>query len=75
MIFNFDMDSNNMVTFILKGYQSIVQMLTTISNEAMRQRISMNFTFGPLNSEACKEYMKKKLAVSGCHLELFTQNA
>ena len=31
-----------MVTVILIGHQSIVQMLTTISNEAMRQRISMN---------------------------------
>ena len=50
MLFNFDMDSNNMVTFILKGYQSIVQMLTTISNEAMGQRISMNFTFDSLKN-------------------------
>ena len=36
MLFNFDMDSNNMVTVILIGHQSIVQMLNSISNEAMR---------------------------------------
>ena len=41
----------------------------------MRQRISMNFTFCPLNSHASKEYIKKKLAVAGCHLELFTPKA
>ncbi len=75
MLFNFDMDSNNMVTVILIGHQSIVQMLNSISNEAMRQRITMNYTFGPLDNETCKEYIKKKLVDAGCHLELFTPNA
>ena len=75
MLFNFDMDSNNMVTVILIGHQSIVQMLNSISNEAMRQRITMNYTVGLLDNETCKEYIKKKLGDAGCHLELFTPNA
>ena len=65
MLFNFDMDSNNMVTVILIGHQSIVQMLNSISNEAMRQRITMNYTVGLLDNETCKEYIKKKLVDAG----------
>ena len=35
----------------------------------------MKYTFGPLDNETCKEYIKKKLVDAGCHLELFTPNA
>lgn len=41
-------------------------MLTSTSNEAMRKQTPLNWSLGPLNSDVCKKYIKKKRAVAYC---------
>lgn len=75
MLFNFDMDSKYLVTVILIGHQNIVQLLSTISNEAMKQRISMNYTVSQYSHEETIDYVQFKLKSAGCKVEVFTPNA
>ena len=69
LILNFEMDSKNLCILILCGQPKLVIQLSRQPHEALRQRISINYTFSGLSRTETQEYIKSRFkAVSYTHL-------
>lgn len=67
ILLNFKMDSKEPYILLLIGQSVIRNTLNMRSNEPLRQRISMNFSFRLLDKEESKKYIDGKLKISGLH--------
>lgn len=65
LLFNFDMDSKDKAIILLIGQPSLRACLNFKSNEALKQRISMNFSFAPLDKNESRLYIDSKLKFAG----------
>lgn len=45
------------------------------AHEALKQRISMNFNFQPMDKDETKKYIDEKLKLAGANKELLTSEA
>lgn len=45
------------------------------AHEALKQRISMNFNFQPMDKDESKKYIDEKLKLAGANKELLTSEA
>jgi type II secretory pathway predicted ATPase ExeA len=75
MLFNFDMDSKDRAVILLVGLPNLNNTLRLVANEALRQRITMNYNIAALTKEESKEYILGKLSGAKCNTEIFNPNA
>lgn len=75
IILNFDMDSKEPYILLLVGQNVIRNSLNLNSNEALRQRISMNYKFNQLNKDEAKIYIDTKLKRAGANTDILTPEA
>ncbi len=75
IILNFSMDSKEPYILLLIGQNVIRSKLNTISNEALKQRISMNYTFVPLKHDEAVNYIDEKLKLAGLNRNILTNEA
>lgn len=75
ILFNFDMDSKEPYILLLVGQNVIRNSLNMKANEALKQRISMNYTFNGMSKEESKLYIENKLKLAGANQELLTSEA
>lgn len=75
LLFNFDMDSINRAVVILVGLPQINNTLRLVSNEALKQRITMNYSLESLTKEESKSYILESLKIGKSRLTIFTENA
>ncbi len=75
MLFNFDMDSKDRAVMLLVGLKGLNNTLRLVTNEPLRQRITMNYNIDNLTKEEAIEYIFSKLKGANCHIEIFNTNA
>jgi type II secretory pathway predicted ATPase ExeA len=75
LLFNFDMDSKDRFILLLIGQNTIRSALNYKSNEALRQRISMNYSLNSLNKEEAKYYIDTKLKSAGLNQDIISSEA
>lgn len=75
LLMNFEMDSKDRFITLLIGQNNLRNILNLKSNEALRQRIVMNFSFTPLSKDEAKQYIDEKLKESGLNQELLSSEA
>ncbi len=65
MLMNFKYDSLNCFTLILSGEPVLNHTLERPAHEALRQRITVHYTFRGLNPDEICSYIKHKITVAG----------
>lgn len=71
IILNFEMDSKEPYILLLIGQNTIRNALNMKSNEALKQRISMNYTLSGLSKDESKKYIDDKLKHAGLNTNIF----
>lgn len=75
LLTNFEMDSADRIILLLVGQSPLRNTLNLKSNEALRQRISMNYSMQPMSAEEIRLYIDKKLEASGLTFQIMTDEA
>lgn len=75
MLCNFAMDSKNCFSLLLLGQPSLTNILMRQPNEALRQRITVNYQFEGLQEKEAVEYIHKQLELVGTSGRIFDENA
>lgn len=65
LLANFEMDSRNYITLILMGQPMLADILSRPANEALRQRIIVNYTFEGLTAEEAPAYAASLIRSAG----------
>ena len=71
ILFNFEMDSRDRAVIILAGHPQINNTLRMASQEALRQRLLMNYNMEGLTKEEGRIYILEKLKGAGCKQNVF----
>ncbi|MBP1592211.1 MAG: AAA family ATPase [Oscillospiraceae bacterium] len=75
MLFNFDMDSKDKAVILLVGLPQICNALNLSCNEALRQRLVMNYEMSELSKEDARSYISMKLEGAESHQNVFDDAA
>lgn len=75
MIFNFEKDSQDRAVVLLSGLPMLNTILNRASNEALRQRLIMNYNMDLLTKEEAEMYIKEKIKTAGGNDDIFTPQA
>lgn len=75
MLFNFDMDSRDRAIVILVGLPQLNNTMRLVSNEPLRQRVTMNYNIDNLSKSESKEYIISKLNGAKCTNNIFDETA
>lgn len=75
LLLNFEMDSRDCCILILSGLPSLNRILKQTINEALRQRIVVNYHAGGLSRKETGEYIDWCLKESGCEEPVFSEDA
>jgi len=75
ILFNFEMDSKNMVTLILIGLPVINHTLSKSVFEDLKQRIVMNYDFHGITEEDVKSYIEDRLKLVNANINIFNANS
>jgi len=75
MLLNFDMDSRDRAIMLLVGLKVLNNTLRLSANEALRQRITMNYNIESLKKDEVYKYIRAKLRGARGSTEIFNENA
>ena len=75
ILFNFEMDSRDRAIILLCGQPQLNNTLNLNSQEALRQRLIMNYTMEGLTKEEGRAYIQAKLKGAGCRQDIFDEPA
>ena len=75
MLLNFDMDSKDNVILVLIGQKTFLNTLSLKANEALRQRVSMNYNISSLDKEEARYYIDQKLQAAGLNTPIISDEA
>lgn len=73
ILFNFDMDSKEPYILLLIGQSVLRNTLNYKANEALKQRISMQYNFEQLTKEESENYIMTKLKIAGLNNNIITK--
>lgn len=74
LLTNFQLDSENLLSFIIMGQPELSKRLQNKAYEPLRQRIGLNYYLKGLSEEEVLPYIKHRLRVAGGDEELFLQD-
>lgn len=75
MLCNFCMDSKNCFSLILLGQPVLTSLMMRQPNEALRQRISVHYSFQGLSEKEAGVYIKNRMELSGTTPRIFDEEA
>ena len=75
ILFNFKMDSQNPFVLILAGLPLFLDKLKLNQNQALNQRVVMQYCLDPLSKEEIKEYLSHQLELAGGNHTIFNPQA
>ena len=75
IILNFDMDSKEPYILLLVGQNPIRNSLNMKANEALKQRISMNYILSGMGKDESRRYIDDKLKLAGLTQPIITDEA
>lgn len=75
MLCNFCMDSKNCFSLLLLGQPVLKSLMMRQTNEALRQRISVSYSFSGLAPEEARDYIRNRMELSGATPHIFDESA
>lgn len=75
MLCNFCMDSKNCFSLVLLGQPVLANLMMRQPNEALRQRISVHYSFSGIPEDEARNYIADRMALSGASPLIFDDNA
>lgn len=75
MLCNFSMDSKNCFSLLLLGQPTLTNIMMRQPNEALRQRITVNYNYEGLGEEEALSYISNRLELSGTTGRIIDDNA
>ena len=75
LLTNFQMDKENLLSFIIMGQPELAKRLQNKAYEPLRQRISLNYYLKGLTEEEVLPYIKHRLNVAGGNDDLFSEES
>ena len=75
ILFNFEMDSRDRAVVLLAGQPRLAHTLSLNPQEALRQRIVMNYCMEGLTKDEGRSYVSAKLSGAGCRQTVFDDGA
>lgn len=75
ILLNFEMDSKDNVILLLVGQKTFLNTLSLKSNEALKQRVSINYNLGPLTKDEARYYIDQKLQAAGLNTPIMSIEA
>ena len=75
MLCNFCMDSKNCFSLILLGQPVLANLMMRQPNEALRQRISVHYSFLGISEDEARNYIADRMALSGASPRIFDDGA
>lgn len=72
LLTNFQMDSQNLMSFIIMGQPELSRRLQKKAYDPLRQRISLNYYLKGLNEDEVFPYIKHRLSIAGGDPNLFS---
>ena len=75
LLTNFQLDDENLLSVLLIGQPELERRLDRAAYEALRQRIGMRYSLGPLDPEETGEYVSHRIARAGGASNPFTTEA
>lgn len=72
---NFHMDSKNCFSLILTGQPTLVNLLMRQPNEALRQRVTVNYRFEGLRASEALDYVHNRMELAGSTGRIFDDGA
>lgn len=75
MLCNFSMDSKDCFSLLLLGQPTLTNLMMRQPNEALRQRITMNYHFEGMQEAEALDYIKTQLELVGTSGRIFDENA
>jgi len=71
LLMNFEMDSQNYAVLVLSGQPTLNHTLSMQVNEALRQRIVINYNMQGLTAVEVADYARDRMKLCGCTQEIF----
>lgn len=65
MLLNFEMDSKDNLILLLVGQKTLLSTLNLKANEALRQRVAINYNISALSKDEARYYIDQKLQAAG----------
>ena len=75
MLCNFCMDSKNCFSLILLGQPALMNIMMRQPNEALRQRIAVNYHFTGLSAGEAVNYINNRMELAGASPRIFDESA
>ena len=75
MLCNFCMDSKNCFSLILLGQPVLRSLMMRQTNEALRQRIAVNYSFSGMSEAETREYIRNRLELVGASPAIIDESA
>ena len=75
MLLNFNMDSKDNVILLLIGQKVFLSTLNLKANEALKQRIVMNYNITNLSKDEARYYIDQKLQAAGLNTPIISSEA
>jgi type II secretory pathway predicted ATPase ExeA len=75
LLTNFQLDDTNLLSLILVGQPGLKKRLGHRTYRALKQRIGLFYSLGPLSEDVTLEYVRFRLKVGGRDNSLFTDDA
>lgn len=75
MLCNFCMDSRDCFSLLLLGQPSLANIMMRQPNEALRQRITVNYQYAGLQESEAAEYIRDRLELAGTTGRIVDENA
>lgn len=75
MLCNFCMDSKNCFSLILLGQPMLANLMMRQPNEALRQRISVHYSFLGISEDEARSYIADRMELSGATPRIFDDSA
>ena len=75
LLTNYQLDDTNLLSLILVGQPGLRKRLVHRTYRALRQRIGLFYSLGPLSREETYEYINYRLSVGGREENIFTDEA
>ncbi len=75
LLTNFQLDTENLVAFVLIGQPELAKRLRKPAYRPLTQRIGAEFHLGPLDGEATSGYLRHRLRTAGAERDIFDDGA
>jgi len=72
---NIEENGARLFNLVFVGQNELNRILLEESHRALRQRVAINYSLGPLTETETKEYMSHRLKVAGCDRDIFSIEA